>query len=201
MSEVKVSSKAGIVESKTGERHIPSSIRADGTKRKEIKIRPGYKPIEDIEVYRNRYAQSYKSLDSKEVPGTQGLEETKSPSLVINKNAKKRAAKKKSKTREENLQDGPCIKEAGQMTQDSYEFGIATEKTHEALEIEREKKTRSLKKKLKQARELEDKKKNGSNLLPEQVTKILRINELIRELNVLELQSKVNETQDNEKVG
>lgn len=52
-------------------------------------------------------------------------------------------------------------------------------------EVEREKKARNLKKKLKQAKELQTKKENGEGLLPEQIAKVIKINELVRELSLL----------------
>ncbi len=52
-------------------------------------------------------------------------------------------------------------------------------------EVEKEKRARNLKKKLKQARELQSKKEGGESLLPEQIAKVIKINELIRELESL----------------
>lgn len=212
MSQAKVSSKAGIVESKTGERHIPSSIRPDGTKRKEIRIRPGYKPIEDVEIYKNRYVQIYNSFGDNEIPGAQGLNESKSKNLVVNsKNARKRAAKKKSKLKEEDsieedlidLSDNVCqdaikLEAARETTPDNFEVSKTKETDQDVLDVEKEKKARSIKKRLKQARELEEKRDKGSNLLPEQLTKILRINELVRELNDLGLQSKTDKNKEDQ---
>ncbi|KAG9967684.1 hypothetical protein KCU98_g16216, partial [Aureobasidium melanogenum] len=40
-------------------------------------------------------------------------------------------------------------------------------------------------KKLRQARELQDKKEKGDSLLPEQFQKVIKINELIRQLETL----------------
>lgn len=51
--------------------------------------------------------------------------------------------------------------------------------------VEKEKQVRSLKKKLRQARELSDKKDQGQNLLPEQFEKVIKIKELIRQLDNL----------------
>ena len=48
-------------------------------------------------------------------------------------------------------------------------------------EAEKEKEARKLTKKLRQARELKDKKEQGAALLPEQFEKVIRINELIRQ--------------------
>ncbi|CAD0094593.1 unnamed protein product [Aureobasidium mustum] len=100
-------SRAGITTSATGERHIPSSIRPDGSVRKEIRVRPGYRPPEDVELYKNRTAEAYKNRGQK------------------------------------------------------------------------------LAKKLRQARDLQDKKEKGDALLPEQFQKVVKINELIRQLETL----------------
>ncbi|TQS37868.1 hypothetical protein Golomagni_01642 [Golovinomyces magnicellulatus] len=163
----------GIIESQTGERHIPSSTRADGTKRKEIKIRPGYKPVEDVEVYKNRSAESWKTRGSNGVPGAQGLLEKKSKnSAVSTKNAKKREAKKRSNEAKETKK---------------VEAEEAIQQVNP--EAEREKKARNLRKKLKQARELKSKKESGFDILPEQLAKIIKIDELIRELSALDIQS------------
>ena len=51
-------------------------------------------------------------------------------------------------------------------------------------EQEREE-ARKLQKKLRQARELREKKDNGGHLLPEQLEKVIKINELLRQLNSL----------------
>ena len=53
---------AGIVtDESSGQRQIPESVRADGSTRKAIKIRPGYRPPEDVEVYKNRTAETFRS--------------------------------------------------------------------------------------------------------------------------------------------
>ncbi|KAH9215645.1 hypothetical protein DL95DRAFT_388586 [Leptodontidium sp. 2 PMI_412] len=178
MPSVPTPSKAGIVET-NGERHIPSSLRPDGTKRKEIKIRPGYKPPEDVEVYKNRTADAWKSRGSAGVPGADGLKDEKDEgSASSNKNAKRREARKKAKAAEDG---GEKPKEGSSSTEKK------DGKAEELLdpEAEKEKKARNLKKKLKQAKELKEKKEGGGALLPEQFAKVIKINELIRELDAL----------------
>jgi partner of Y14 and mago protein len=178
MPSVPTPSKAGIVESNSGERHIPSSVRADGTKRKEIKIRPGYKPPEDVEVYKNRTADAFKNRGSGGVPGADGLKDDKAEgSAASNKNAKRREARKKAKAAEE--VEGCSSKDS---TIETSKPTVAEDVDPEA---EREKKARNLKKKLKQAKELKEKKEGGGALLPEQFAKVIKINELIRELEAL----------------
>jgi partner of Y14 and mago protein len=176
MPSVPTPSKSGIIENPDGERHIPSSVRPDGTKRKEIKIRPGYKPPEDVEVYKNRTADTWKNRGSGGVPGAEGFKEESSAPASSNKNAKRREARKKAKAADE----GADKKDWREKDDESK----APEETIDP-EAEKEKKARNLKKKLKQAKELKEKKEGGASLLPEQFAKVIKINELIRELDAL----------------
>lgn len=169
---------AGIVTDETGERHIPESVRADGSTRKAIKIRPGYRPPEDVEVYKNRTAEGFRNRGKGPVPGAEGLKDDKSAqsaTAAANKNAKRREARKKAKAAGE--------EPAG----DAKEAKATATTTTEEIdpEVEREKKARNLKKKLRQAKDLKDKKDGGEALLPEQIAKVIKINELIRELDAL----------------
>jgi partner of Y14 and mago protein len=184
MPSVPTPSKSGIIENLDGERHIPSSLRPDGTERKEIKIRPGYKPPEDVEVYKNRTADAFKNRGSGGVPGAVGLKDEISAPMSSNKNAKRREARKKAKAAEE---EGEKKEETGSNKKDWRENNEQEKKPEEPVdaELEKEKKARNLKKKLKQAKELKEKKDGGAALLPEQFAKVIKINELIRELDAL----------------
>lgn len=178
-----------VVDTATGERHIPSSTRADGSKRKEIRIRPGYRPPEDVEVYKNPSAAAWKNRGSSGVPGAEVVtdENSLSGTAASNKNAKRREARKKAKAAGAG-EDHAANEEKLTAIADS-----ATDKAEAEApvdpEAEMEKKARNLKKKLRQARELRDKKDKGEALLPEQLSKIIKINELIRELDALGLDS------------
>ncbi|KAF1835040.1 hypothetical protein BDW02DRAFT_549116 [Decorospora gaudefroyi] len=171
-------SKAGITTSATGERHIPSSVRADGSVRKEIRVRPGYRPPEDVEVYKNRTAEGFRNRAKAGVPGAEGLKSEPEPSKsgpAANKNAKRREARKKAAAA------------AGDAKEDEKEVakpGPEPEKVVDP-EVEREKEAKKLTKKLRQARDLQDKKEKGDKLLPEQFEKVIKINELIRQLEGL----------------
>ena len=172
-------STSGIVTDETsGERHIPESQRADGTTRKAIKIRPGYRPPEDVEVYKNRTAETFRNRGKGGIPGADGLKEQQqkyeSPSAASNKNAKRREARKKAKAANE-PQPGPGAPDVVK----------AAEEEVVDPEVEKEKKARNLKKKLKQAKDLQNKKDGGETLLPEQIAKVIKINELVRELEAL----------------
>lgn len=181
---------SGIVTDASGERHIPESLRADGSVRKAIKVRPGYRPPEDVELYKNRTAETFRNRYKGGVIGADSADVNSAPnnsttSAAANKNAKRREARKKAKAaesgqNEDNEKDGFAKEEsAGQIQVDTT--------TTRAVdpEVEREKKARNLKKKLKQAKELKDKKEGGQALLPEQIAKVIKINELVRELAAL----------------
>ncbi|XDG07162.1 hypothetical protein ABKA04_006777 [Annulohypoxylon sp. FPYF3050] len=176
-SEPAKPSTSGIVtDENSGERHIPESVRADGTTRKAIKIRPGYRPPEDVEVYKNRTAESFRNRGKGGVIGAEGLKEQKqeaaAASAASNKNAKRREARKKAKAAaDDNAPGGASVAKAEEEAVDP--------------EVEKEKKARNLKKKLKQAKELKSKKEGGESLLPEQIAKVIKINELVRELEAL----------------
>lgn len=196
---------SGIATTASGDRHIPSSTRPDGSKRKEIRIRPGYKPPEDVEVYKNRTAEAWKTRGvGAGVPGAAGLEPDHSAENKGGnaKNAKRREARKRARDAAasgEN-EDG-ATNETPVTNGEGAEFetlapmsGSAEESWREEAprlsetvdpEAENEKQVRNLKKKLRQARELRDKKDKGENLLPEQFEKVIRINELIRQLDGL----------------
>lgn len=75
-----------------------------GSKRKEIKIRRGYKPPEDMEVYIPRNAEASKNRGNRGgVPGVEGLDDTKNrlgtgTTVTTKKDAKKmEEATKKAK--------------------------------------------------------------------------------------------------------
>ncbi|EEA26226.1 hypothetical protein TMatcc_005517 [Talaromyces marneffei ATCC 18224] len=175
-----VTSSGIVVDAATGQRHVPSSTRADGTKRKEIRIRPGYQPPEDVQKYKNRSAEAWKNRGSGGVPGAEAVVPSntqQSESAASNKNAKRREAKKKAKAEEEAATADGTVKE--------NDAPKAEPENAIDPEAEKEKKARNLKKKLRQARELSEKKDKGESLLPEQFAKVIKINELIRELDAL----------------
>lgn len=174
-------SNAGIVtDDNSGSRVIPESLRADGSTRKAIKIRPGYRPPEDVEVYKNRTAEAFRDRGKRiGIPGAAGLQDNKPAaeqgSASSNKNAKRREARKKAKAA-----DGD---DAEDKTTDAPAAEVKPEEVDP--EAEKEKKARNLKKKLKQAKDLQSKKEDGETLLPEQIAKVIKINELVRELEAL----------------
>ena len=217
-------SGSGIHTLPSGTRHIPPSTRADGSLRKEIKIRPGYRPPEDVEVYKNRTAEAWKMRGTGGVPGADGLEEEMKGEVKAGKNAKRREARRRAKGGGEGGGDGGGEgkeeeegeeEEEGKATRDNDKTPVERRKNggHPASplppplptstadatkrpeqkdpdpdpdpELEKENKARALKKKLRQARELKEKKDSGEGLLPEQFAKVIKIQELMRQLDAL----------------
>ena len=235
-------SKSGITTSPNGTRHIPSSVRADGSKRKEIRIRPGYKPPEDVEVYKNRTAEAFKQRGTGGVPGAEGLDQNGVNGLSNNKNAKRREARKRAKASENGMEEvavvdwpenddgfngkswddddvtdmnGTDANEVSKILKAMTPLSSNPTKINSTLksststlrtttdskrvpppapsepqseldpEAEKEKQAKKLQKKLRQARELREKKDKGQGLLPEQFEKVIKINELIRQLDSL----------------
>lgn len=186
---------SGIITDDTGERHIPESTRPDGSVRKAIKIRPGYKPPEDAVLYRNRTAESFRNRYKGGVIGAEASTDpdtTPSGSAAANKNAKRREARKKAKEGGgggggggETKAADPASKLATPPPVHLFENGDSNAGEAVDPEVERKKKARNLTKKLKQAKELQDKKDGGQSLLPEQIAKVIKINELVRELAAL----------------
>lgn len=214
-----VSSSGITVDETTGERHIPSSTRADGSKRREIRIRPGYRPPEDVEVYKNRSAEAWKNRGKGGIPGSEGLKSNvedstaKTSTNASNKNAKKREAKRKAKASENTptaedsqtkISSTSTTKKAEEsLAKENWRPGPPNQQQGEPpvdMEAENEKKARNLKKKLKQARDLRDKKDHGENLLPEQFEKVIRIQELIRQLDNLGFDSEGEKKQKDDAV-
>jgi partner of Y14 and mago len=185
-------SNSGITTGADGQRHIPSSVRADGSIRKEIKIRPGYRPPEDIEAYKNRTAEAWRNRGKGGIPGAEAVEGEKTggkESSTTSKNAKRREARKRAAEKEkqkevEKEEDEPAKVDDAEGSEEAKP-GQNGQIEAVDLEVENEKEARKLAKKLRQARELKDRKEKGDSLLPEQLEKVIRINELIRQLDSL----------------
>jgi partner of Y14 and mago protein len=116
---------------------------------------------------------------------TARLKEDKEPakgSPAANKNAKRREARKKAAAAGTDGQedDTPFTENADTEAKQPAE----TPKPADP-EAEKEKEAKKLLKKLRQARDLKDKKEQGDVLLPEQFEKVIKINELMRQLENL----------------
>lgn len=134
-------------------------------------MRPGYRPPEDVEVYKNKTAEGFNTARKfRGVPGAELVEPQKVKSDI------KKAPKTKEVGQANGTIEKPKTKEEPQQQQSVEPVDP---------EAEKEKEARKLCKKLRQARELLGKKEKGDALLPEQFQKVIKISELIRQLDVL----------------
>lgn len=161
--------------------------------RKEIKIRPGYRPPEDIEKYKNRTAEAFRNRAKGGVVGAELVDDgkNKDASAAASKNAKRREARKKAAA-EKKDDEGKGGVEANGVDKEQEPAKVADP------EAERQKEVKKLVKKLRQAKELKDKKESGAALLPEQIEKVIRINELVRQLDALGFDSEGEKRTDKE---
>ncbi len=180
---------SGIATTPTGARHIPSSTRPDGSVRKEIKIRPGYRPPEDVEIYKNRPAEAWKTRGNRGgVPGATGVDSDLDDKGGNSKNVKRREARKKAKEEKHENGEVAAEKSASPPKEGHGKAADAKRVVEEEPvdpDAEKAKQVRTLKKKLRQAKDLREKKDKGDSLLPEQIGKIVKINELVRQLEGL----------------
>lgn len=190
-------SKAGIETNADGSSFIPSSKRADGSTRKEIRVRPGYRPPEDIETYKNRSAEAWKNRGQGGVPGVDPVTPIKDEGAAKSKNAKRREAARKKAMTEGPIEDGEegltsalqktgisdpeknkenCREPTGKATADA---SVAED------ELEQQKRIRNQLKKLRAVRELREKRTAGEKLSHDQIMKIGKEGELLRDLKKL----------------
>src|ERR1043165_9572298 len=89
---------SGIVTTGDNERVIPATRRADGSIRKERRVRQGYVPQEDIARYKNPWAEepAPKPKPKPELPKTKAQKKNEK------KNEKRKLKKKEEREKEDN---------------------------------------------------------------------------------------------------
>ena len=192
MERATASARSGITQTASGDAFIPSSTRADGSKRREIRVRPGYVPPEDIETYKSQHINALKTKGKAGIPGAESLQSSITITDGKSKNAKRREAAKK---RAENQPNGNELADTLQQQildedkaisdwNDPSKLQTSPTKS-EADEAEQQKKVRNSLKKLKAVRELKDRKAAGEKLSIDQIAKIGKEPELLRDLQKL----------------
>lgn len=141
-------------------------------------MRPGYLPPEDVEVYKNSRAEAWKNRGSCGVPGAEPVVKQDAAKLEAArvKNAKKKERKKAKKEDDEDVKEE--VKETAPPAASSRNAADATPE-------EKEKLAKAIRKKIRQANDLKTRKDDGESLLPEQLEKVIKMSELMRQLNAL----------------
>lgn len=187
MSAAKPTS-SGIQTFADGQAYIPSSKRADGSTRKEIKVRPGYKPPEDVEKYKSRSAETWRTRGTGRPPGADDEIDSKDGAEAKSKNAKRReAARRRKEEGTDNVEDGIASLSVQDANGRTTPLAEPLEGAQDAeQDVERQKKIRNHLKKLKAVRELKAKRAAGEKLSADQLVKISKEHEIIRDLVKLE---------------
>ncbi|KAM0791216.1 hypothetical protein ACM66B_005697 [Microbotryomycetes sp. NB124-2] len=198
---------AGIIRSSDGDRVVAASRRPDGTLRKEIKIRPGYTPEEDVKRFRSqRMAQAEaRAAGRPRIPGLPdsavqaALKGAAAASTSRNATLAKvgpliDGAERQRRAREpvrESWDDADDTQTSGH-TRDksSVDKGDATSAAAASSKDAADdvsKKVRALKKKLRQAELLQERERSGVYLPPAEKAKAACVPELEAELQKLSL--------------
>ncbi|RMD43969.1 hypothetical protein DV735_g1080, partial [Chaetothyriales sp. CBS 134920] len=188
----KSKSNAGIHTAADGSSFIPASRRADGSIRKEIKVRPGFKPTEDIATYRTPTATTRSQL-STTVPGAEPVSSSAKPDTT-SKNAKRREAARKraaAATQDNEAETSNTttpLSDTAEARADQRHLDASApeDATSDAAEAEKQKKIRNALKKLKAVRDLKAKAAAGEKMSLDQLIKIGKEDELVRDLRKLD---------------
>ncbi|KAG0306495.1 hypothetical protein BGZ98_002271 [Dissophora globulifera] len=181
-------------------RVIPVTRRPDGTYRKERKVRPGYTPPEDVAKYSNRVLDSARPAPTPAiVAATSSTPKTKAQI----KNDKRKAKRKEetgvafegsqsielNNTAEAADTARACSTDNADKSSTESKIANATTTTADAdtAPVDPEKRLRALNKKVKQAEQLKERQQKGEAMLPEQLEKISRLQELLVQIAELSL--------------
>jgi partner of Y14 and mago protein len=85
---------------------IPGSRRPDGTVRKEIKVREGYVPPEDVRKFTSRFTED-NDKPSTWTGGVVGVAESAHSGAAASGGAKSKSQKKNEKRRQKKQQESP----------------------------------------------------------------------------------------------
>jgi len=179
-----------MAERSTGYTIIPATQRPDGTWRKEIKVKAGYVPPDEMDRYQSKGRQI--TAGSSGLPPGMAVEENTVTKKTKNQ---KKNERRKAKKQEMKTQDTKSQVEADTLTSSLGNMNMKDEKAEEA-QVSKEtiaKKLKNLKKKLRQIEELEKKVRNNEikELSKEQTEKVSRKKDILDEIEDLELDLKL----------
>ncbi|GJJ72672.1 partner of Y14 and mago [Entomortierella parvispora] len=171
---------SGIQEKEDDVRVIPMTRRPDGTYRKERKVRPGYTPPEDVAKYTNTVLSSNRPAPT---PATPISTTPKTKTQLKNE---KRKIKRKEETGPESEPSMTAKSETKETAKAEQNATTATV-TEAAEPVDTEKKLRALSKKLRQIEQLKERQDKGETLIPEQVEKISKLEEIMAQIAELKI--------------
>ncbi|KAK3848063.1 MAG: hypothetical protein J3R72DRAFT_429773 [Linnemannia gamsii] len=184
------------IQEREDERVIPMTRRPDGTFRKERKIRPGYTPPEDVAKYTNRVIESARPIaPSTPSPSAAAAADNTPKSKSQLKNDKRKAKRKEDAVVAElagypTVSLTPKTTPIAPATATTVDSNAATESTDNSTTtglVDPEKKLRALNKKLRQVEQLKERQAKGETMLPEQIEKIHKMDDLLAQIAELSI--------------
>lgn len=176
----------------SGQTVIPGSRRPDGTYRKDVRVKAGYVPQDEQPTY-----QSRGTIFKQGVPRVPGMDDSEVKSLKAS--AKTKAAKKNEKRKQKKTSEGaPDGTTSGRKSGEDVAQQFQTlelagdQKEGEAAENEAssssplERKAKTLRKKIKQAEVLTDRRQAGEKLTEQEAEKVQKAATWKSELEELE---------------
>ena len=179
-----------MAERNTGYTIIPATQRPDGTWRKEIKVKAGYVPPDEMDRYQSKGRQI--AANNSGLPPGMTVDENTATKKSKNqkKNERKKLKKQEIKAKEVGVEN-----KADALPSDMGKMKLEEEKPDESVMSKEalEKKLKNLKKKLRQIEELEKKVSNKEikELSKEQSDKVSRKKDILDEIEDLELDLKL----------
>ncbi|KAG0297879.1 hypothetical protein BGZ97_004207 [Linnemannia gamsii] len=180
------------IQEREDERVIPMTRRPDGTFRKERKVRPGYTPPEDVAKYTNRVLESVRPTPAPTAPATAAANSTPKSKTQLKND--KRKAKRKEEAVAAELAGYPAatnnIAPKSTTATDSTAASTTEPAGNAAATtgpVDPEKKLRALNKKLRQVEQLKERQAKGETMLPEQIEKIDKMDDLLAQIAELSL--------------
>ncbi|SRR6266498_4219382 len=181
---------SGIVTTDNNERVIPATRRADGTLRKERRVRPGFVPQEDVARYKNRWV-----AETTPPPRPKPeLSKTKAQKKNEKRNLKRKEEREKEDKNQQVIENDDSLDQLqNKMSEMSINNNIESpaayteEKTTITIEqLENTtRKIKALEKKIRQIERIKEKQVHGESLKLEEEEKLNKLEQIQEELRRL----------------